>query len=318
VKINQIKNTPKFSGLYNNKILLSSLETISNHGASFAAGASFVGALGLRPLAISITPKVNKENKKALSAESIASGAVKLLVALGVSLPIENEIKKISKNPEFLKDISKNEFNFIVQTIKMGSNLISAIPKSILGVALIPVIMDLFSDKKENKKDYSLLDSYSFNGYKKQVSFKGNKFLTSIIESKRMQEFAKNNLKDEKNIARNMSIATDILLTTTGALGVKISKKINEKNKSTLILNKILSSGISIFAGFQIDEIVQKLGKGFVENFKNANLNDSKLPKYLEGLNILRPTLIFALIYYGIIPIITTFVADKINNVKND
>ena len=37
------------------------------------------------------------------------------------------------------------EFDFITQTIKMGSNLISAIPKSILGVALIPIIMDLFS-----------------------------------------------------------------------------------------------------------------------------------------------------------------------------
>ena len=80
-----------------------------------------------------------------------------------------------------------------------------------------------------------------------------------------------------------------------------------------MIANKILSSAISIFAGCAIDEIVQKLGKGFIENFKKANANSPKLHKYLEGLNIARPTLIFALIYYGIIPPITTFASDKLS-----
>ena len=102
MRINQIKNAQNFNGLYNNKILLSSLEHIADHGASFAAGVSFLSAVVLRPLAISMTPKADRENKKILSADSIASGFVKLLVALGISLPIESAVNKIKENQDQL------------------------------------------------------------------------------------------------------------------------------------------------------------------------------------------------------------------------
>ena len=172
MKINQIKNAQNFSGLYNNKFLLSSLEHISNHGASFVSCASFVGAVGLRPLAISLPPKTNDENKKVLSADSIASGLVKLLIALGISLPVEKMINSIVENPkaflkpETIENLSKNQLDFINQSIKMGSNLLSAIPKSILGVALIPIILDLF--KKPQKKDNEIIQRQSFESFKKQ------------------------------------------------------------------------------------------------------------------------------------------------------
>ena len=62
MRINQTKNAQNFSGIYNNKILLKSLDYIADHGASFATGVSFVSALALRPLAINATPKTDKEN----------------------------------------------------------------------------------------------------------------------------------------------------------------------------------------------------------------------------------------------------------------
>ena len=323
MRINQIKNAQNFNGLYNNKILLSSLEHIANHSASFAAGVSFLSAVALRPLAISMTPKADRENKKILSADSIASGFVKLFVALGISLPIESAVNKIKENQDQLfknnsfKNLSKKQFDFLTQSIKLGSNLLSAIPKSIATVTLIPVIASLLNKQKE--QEVHSLEKQGFETYKNSVSFKGDlatNLISSIIESEPAQNFAIKYSKNSKNIARNTSVATDILLTAGGVIATSSSKKIEENKKKPLIINKILSTAISILGGCAIDEIVQKLGKNFVENFKNANIDNPKLSKYLEGLNVARPTVIFALIYYGFIPIFTTLVSDKASKEK--
>ncbi len=319
MKINQTKNTPNFSGFYNNKVVLSSLEMVANHSASFVAGASFVGATLIRPLAISATPKAEKNNKKILSAESISSGIVKLLIALGISIPIENAVKNINK-----KQISNKEnFDFLSQAIKLSSNLISAIPKSILAVALIPLVADLLSFKrKENKKeDKIILNPPTFIEFKNNINFKGKKnsaltkSIETIINSKQAQEFANNFSSKKDDLARNMTVLTDVLLTAGGVVAVETSKKIEKKDKKPLVINKLLSSAISIFLGCSIDKIIKNMGKNIVDNFKNENLSNPKLAKYLDGINVLRPTVIFALVYYALIPIFTTYVSDKITKI---
>ena len=326
MKINQTKNTQNFKGLYNNKLLLSGLKKISNHGASFAAGVSFIGAIGLRPLAINLTPKTKKENKKILSAESVSSGLIKLSTALAISLPIESAVKKIDENKdkflnkETLDNLSQKDYKFLTQTIKLSSNLISAIPKSLLAVAMIPLIDKILHPKKK-EKEYSVLQNESFDKFKNQLSFKGNKsteIISSLINSKKMQEFAINHSKNDKNIAKNMSVLTDTLLTTTSVFATKQSKKIKKEDKKPLMINKILSSAISILLGCSIDKYIQKLGQNSIEKFKQVNINDKNLPKYLEGINIIRPTIIFALLYYGIIPITTTFLTNVLSDVKKD
>ena len=323
MRINQTKNSPNFRGVYNNKLLLKGLDEISNHSASFVLGASFLGATILKPAVISVTPNVEKENKKVFSAESVASATSKLGIGLLVSIPIENTIKKILRNKKdyFKNGELKNE-KFISQVLKMTSNIITAVPKSVLTVALIPVILDLFhKEKKEikNKTPDTLLNPKTLKN-PVFTSFKGNKFakvLANTMQSKKMQEFALNNIKSEKNITRNASVATDVLLTATSVLSTSKSKKINKEQKKPLILNKVISTGISIFAGCSIDKLVQKLGVGLVEKFKQANINDKKLLKYLEGINVARPTIIFALIYYGLIPMISSYSADKITKIDN-
>ena len=124
-----------------------------------------------------------------MSADSIASGVVKLLVSLGVSLPIEKAVKKISEKPDkFLKKesiekLSKKDLDFINQMTKMGSGLLSAIPKSLLGIALIPFIFDLFP---KDKKEENLLKKHTFDNFRGQVQFKGNKtaaMVSDIINS---------------------------------------------------------------------------------------------------------------------------------------
>lgn len=322
MKINQIKNNPNFKGFYNNKKLLASLETISQHGATFSTVVSFIGALCLRPLAISLTPQADKENKKILSIESVSSSLIKLLIALGISLPLESAVKKIDENKELflksdtIKNLSNKEYKFLTQTIKMSANLLSSIPKSIFGVALIPIITDFLASNKKKNKPAKLNNEISFEKFKQQVSFRGNtlpKLISNVINCDISQNFAKKYSANDKNITKNISIITDILLTLGSVIGVKKSKKIKEENKNVLISNKVISTLISIFMGSSIDSLVQKSTQNTIEKFKKANLNDPKLAKYLEGINIVRPTIIFALIYYGLIPIITTFISDKIS-----
>ena len=53
--------------------------------------------------------------------------------------------------------------------------------------------------------------------------------------------------------------------------------------------------------------------KEFVDKFKTLNAGDPKLCKYIEGIHILRPALIFAAIYYGILPMFSTYTAEKVD-----
>lgn len=326
MKINQIRNNQSFKGVYNNKLLLSGLEKISDNSASFIAGVSFLSATFLRPMAICATPKVDKENKKFFSADSFSSALMKLAIALCVSIPIEKSVKLIEQNKDnlltkdTLNSLSNKDLKFITQIIKQGANIIASIPKSILGVALIPVVLDLIKIKKNNENNFAK-NTESFSNFKNATSFKGNKLnnlVVSIVESKKVQDFALKNSINDKNIARNISVLNDILLTSTSALALTGSKKIDKERKKPLILNKIISTGASILAGCSLDILAQKLGKGFIEKFKSVNSNDEKLLKYLEGINILRPTLIFALVYYGIIPSVSAFVSDRLTNLDKD
>lgn len=345
MRINPIpKNEPAFKGALNNKILLKSLEKISDHGATFAAGVSFLAAVGLRPLAISMTPKVDKENKKYASANSLASGLMKLAVAEAVALPVENAIKHIDKNPEkFLKPdtiktlksgaktlVESKDYKFATQMLKQGTSFLTAIPKSYLTVALIPVIMDkILNRNKEADKETPLeIKPYKYDSVFAPVydktSFKGRPIeklaggIGKILDTNTVQKFASKHSVNDANIARNAAVATDILLTASSVFQTSKSKKIKEERKRPLIYNNILSTGASILFGCGIDKAVQKGGVKLVEKFKEANINNPKLAKYLEGINILRPTLVFALVYYGLFPVVTTFLADRADKIQNN
>jgi hypothetical protein len=331
---NAVKNNPHFSGINTNKFVLSGLEHIANHGASFAVGASFFGAAILRPLVISAVPNTDKENKKYFSANSLSSGIMKLLMAEAVALPVENAIKSIDKSPNnflnkntlenFFKD--KKSYNFLTQTIKQTTNLLTSIPKSYLTVALLPLLIDKFfkgNEKKENINPMVFEGADKFSSYNK-ISFKGNenrllsKGISKLINNEVLQNFAKNHAAKDTNITKTMSVATDMLLLSASSLYTKKSKKIKEERKKPLIFNNILSTLSGITLGCLFDNAAKNGFKDSMDSFIKANKTNPKLPKYIDGINVLRPTVIFMLVYYGIIPVFTTYFADKINkNPKN-
>ena len=97
-----------------NKKLLRSLEKLSEHGTSFSATTSLLMTIGVRPLMISMTPNVEKENKQYAMSNSICSGLIKFGMLEAVTLPLELAVKRIDDNPDqFL-----NNFTIIMLIVR--------------------------------------------------------------------------------------------------------------------------------------------------------------------------------------------------------
>ena len=334
-----MKVQPSFKGVLSNRYLLSGLKKISEHGTSFVAVTSFVMSSGVRTFSILNTPGVEKENKHYAAANSIGSGLVKFGIVEAVALPLENIIKKIDKNPEkYLKETAvkaymngakqfceSRSYRFVTQIIKQSAGLVTAIPKSLLTVLLIPFIKDGFFPQQQKirfKKDK--IDSVSADRqpaskhpFSRHPSFKHSlpeffaKQTGKLLSREDVQKFAQKYCVHDKDISKHMTAATDILLTTASAIGIAQSEKIKENRKRPLIFNNIISTAATLLFGYGIDRAAKRGTDKFIEKFSRINKNDINLPKYIEGINILRPTLIFALIYYGLLPVFSTFMAER-------
>ena len=322
-------NSTNFRGMLNNNTLLKGLEKISEHGTSFAAGTSLVMALGVRPLAILSTPNTEKENKQYASTNSICSGLIKFGLVEAIALPVENAVKKIDQNPQkYLKPstiknlqssseklIDSKSYNLATQILKLGTGFLTAVPKSMLTIALLPVLMDKIFHIKKNDTQTTITQKpntkqLSFNGKLTNLTAKG---LGKILDNIKFQNFAKRHQYEEKNIAKHISAATDILLTSSFAYQTHKSKKIKDNRKKALIYNNVISTAITLTGGYSIDRLIKKQTDKFINKFAQINKADPKLSKYIEGINILRPTIIFAGIYYGILPVFSTYISDKID-----
>ena len=188
--------------------------------------------------------------------------------------------------------------------------MLTAIPKSVLTVALIPIITDkLFNVKKIVEEQSS----------KKNVSFTGGlqNTVAKIIDNKKIQKLAIKYQDKDKDIAKHITAGTDVLLTAASAFQINRSKDIKENRKKALIYNNVISTFITLGLGYGIDRLAKGKTDKFIEKFKKINSADSKVGKYIEGLNIVRPAIIFAAIYYAVLPMFSTYMSEKIDKAVN-
>ena len=323
--------TPSFKSVYNSKILIKSLKFAADNGALFSATTSLALSTIARPLAILATPKTDKENKKYACAKSFASSTVGYMIMFCASMPVAKAIKKIDKNPykylkqQTIKSLQENsntllkstKYNTATQLFKLGLGLIIAIPKSTLTCALIPSIMKVLSPEKKEQHKTTLQIKQSKN---KPISFKGlynnstdimAKLFGKILDTKLIQTIAEK-IKNT-NYQQHIITTTDIILTGAFINKTKKSKKIKEENKKPLIYNAGISTGLCVTGGYAINKLTEKQTEKFIEKFKTANKNLQDLEKCIEGIKIAKPILILGGIYYILIPIISTFTADRIN-----
>lgn len=314
-----------FNGLWNSKFVKKSLEFASNNGALFAATTTLALSTGVRTLSIYATPKTEKENKKIVAAKSIISGILEFGLTLAISAPIAAAFKKIDKNPtKYLKQdtiqILKNNaetlkdskaYSLATQLFKLGIGFAVILPKAILTALGIPIILDKYFSKPENKKNIE----------NKNLAFQGKngdnlaKCLGKILDNKSFQNFAIKN--KDSNFPMHIFALKDILATTAFINQAKKNKKIKEEQKPFLIKNSVFSTTLSIISSYTIDKLTEKQAQKIINKIKKENINDPNLAKYIEGVKIIKPILILALVYYTIIPIISTFMAQQSLNIKN-
>lgn len=304
----------KVNPIYTNKIVKKGLEFAADNSALFAAGTTLVLSAAIRPLSILATPKTDKENKKIACAKSISSSAIGYLLMLAVSRPFARSIKAINQNPQKylkqetiknLKDGSKTlakskAYMLATQMFKLGLGLVIAAPKAVITALGIPVAMKLFKEESQTQTAQP-----TFTGKEKTLS----KGISKILDNPKYQEFAKR-FKDS-NFPMHIVAGTDALATATFVSQTQKSSKISEERKKPLIHNAVISTGLSIGASYFVDKLLNKPTEKFIQKFKEVNKGSPKLSKHIEGIRIAKPILIMGGIYYTIIPVISTFLADR-------
>ncbi|MCM1339428.1 MAG: hypothetical protein NC191_07135 [Muribaculaceae bacterium] len=322
---------PKITNrIFTNRAVLKGLEKVSEHAISFSATTALFMSTVVRSYAIHKTPNVEKENKQYAMSNSIASGLIKFGIVESVALPVEYMVKKIDDNPQkYLKEstiknlqnsadelVKSRSYKLITQVVKLGTGVITAVPKTVMTIALIPVIMDkMFKYKTKADKSEKTSSQLSTPMFGKNVKFTGlTNGIAKVIDNPRIQKWANKYQYKDKDIAKHVTAGTDILLTSSFAYLTNKSDKIKENRKKALIYNNIISTAITLGLGYWFDNLIKCKTDKFIDKFKKLNLNDPKVLKYVEGINIIRPALIFAGIYYGILPMFSTFMAQKIDN----
>ena len=305
----------KVQPIYTNKFVKKGLEFAADNGTLFIGTASLALSTIARPLSILATPKTDRENKRYACMKSIASTAIGYFMMFGVSMPFAKAMCNIDENPtkylnkKTVKTLQRGEktlqnasrYRFVSQLFKLGLGLLIAVPKSALTCALIPPLMKkIFPKKEEDKKQ-------------KNITFTGmeplSKGIGKIIDTKPIQHLAEK--FHNTNFEFNIMSLTDIVATGAFIRQVAKSKKIEQDRKKALMYNSAISTALCVVAGYTIDKMSKKSTENFIKKFSEANKNSPKLGKYIQGIKIVKPAMIFGAIYYIAIPIISTFLADR-------
>lgn len=173
-----------FCGFFNAEKILKSnalkktLDFANNQQLVFDAAFALVLTCFLRPLSIMLFPsKKNKDDLKYASAHSIASGIIGFAISTVIFTPISSGIKNFTKSPQgqALKQVGKG--------LGRVPDIITAVPKGILTIALIPPILKyVFGIEKKNKNNK---DSYVDPINYALINFKSN----SVKHSKAFASF---------------------------------------------------------------------------------------------------------------------------------
>ncbi len=322
-------NNVSFKGFYQNRLLKKGLEFASSNGALFVAGTSLTLSAVVRPIAILSTPKTDKENKKVACAKSISSSFVGYLLTGAISVPIASAIEKIDKAPKkylnsqsiqnlkgnSVKLVKSKAYKFATQFFKLGSGAVVAFPKAFLTCAFLPFFLSkLFKKNNQDELKNEQQKNMSFRGNPKTSDFLAKK-IGKVINTSFMQKLS-DKLKDT-NFPMHFNIMTDILSTGLFVNWTNKNKDIAENRKQALINNSIISTGLCVLGGYVLDKVLEKPTEKFIKKFSQANKNSKKLDKYIEGIKIVKPALILGGIYYVVIPVISTFFAERVGKLKN-
>ena len=304
-------NVNAIEKFYTNPILKKGFKFAQTNSALYMAATTLAFSTIVRPISIALTPNTDKEDKKISIAKSIGSAATGFLFMLLFSLPLAKGVGKIDANPE--KYLNTNTFKKLkggcdniqdskayqlaTQFFKLGLGFALAYPKAVIQNKIIPKVAN-YENKKEEESDKP-----SFKGLEKPIS--------DIINKPAVFNFA-DKLKNT-NFTVGMICLSDIL-STLAFIGItNKNKNLDSHQKKVLNTNSALSTLLCILSGCTIDKLLEKPTDNFIKNFKKYNPDLKDFSKYSQGAKIVKTSLIFGLIYYCAIPLISTYFSSKLS-----
>ena len=298
--------------IYKSKTLLKGLKFAGENSAVFTSGASLLLASTLRPIATMLTPNTPENDKKISFIKSISSAISGFLFMLIASSPFSKAVKKIDNNPskylsqETIKNLSNGvdnvssskSYKFLTQLFKLGLTFLLAYPKALTNNVIIPKIIE----KSEAKP----------------VSFtsKLENIIADTINNKTMQNIAKK--AQNTNYTTHLIALGDIFSTIAFTTITSKNKNLDNHQKKVLNYNALLSTALCLLFGYSADKISDKSMDKFIKKLSNVNKKSPDLAKYTEGAKIAKTSLIFGMVYYGLIPMLSTFLSGKLAQNDNN
>ncbi|MDD3593283.1 MAG: hypothetical protein PHX18_01500 [Candidatus Gastranaerophilales bacterium] len=114
------------------------------------------------------------------------------------------------------------------------------------------------------------------------------------------------------NLAAYMFALTGVMLSTFQIISIAKSPKIKEERKKPLMLKGLISCVAATVGGFTIDKLLDKPLDKYAKKFAEMHAKNPNLHKYMEGIKIAKSALVFGMLYRFIVPVISTFCAQKI------
>ena len=134
-------------------------------------------------------------------------------------------------------------------------------------------------------------------------------FIGKLMNTRPVQKLAEK--FHNTNFEQHIISMTDAAATTAFITQASKSKKIEQSRKKALMYNAGISTGLCIAGGYAVNDMLKKPTEKFIKKFSEVNKNSPKLGKYIEGIKVAKPALILGGIYYILIPLISTFLADR-------
>lgn len=315
----------KQKSLYNNPLLQKGFEFAAKDGSLFMAGTSLAMSTCVRPIATLLTPKTDKENRKLACSKSISSSLTGFMIMLLASTPIALGVKGIDKNPTkylkpaTIKKLTENGktlqqskgYQFVTQMFKLGTAFLIAAPKSIITAKFIPTIKEKFFKQNKNEEQKEIKPNLQNSN---KVAFKGNpisKGIGKIIDKPATQKITER--FKNSNYEMHIPVLTDILGTGAFIWQNNKNKKIDKDKRKILNNNAVISTGLCIAGGYTLDKALEKPTNKFIQKYSEANKTLPNLSQHIEGIKIAKTAFILGGIYYGIIPMVSTFFAERLH-----
>ena len=165
--------------IYINKKVKAALEFADKNNVAFSAAFALLLTCILRPASIMALPgsKKNKDDKKYAAAHSVASGIIGYIISTAVSNPVSSALKKVLEKPQKYMDPTDEEIEKARKAGKIlkeskavyieasqkasgaaktwitrNADVLMAVPKGLITIALIPPILKyVFGWEKKNK-----------------------------------------------------------------------------------------------------------------------------------------------------------------------